>query len=85
MVERSTTVTSKGQVTIPVELRRALGIKPRDRVIFELVDGVIQLRRVGSAVEATYGSVNPIRRPEGFRKLRRDFDEGVAEEASREG
>ena len=84
MTERSSTVTSKGQVTIPGELRRVLDIKPGDRVAFALVDGALQVWPAGSTAEATYGSVNPIRRPEDFRKLRQDFEEGMAEEAWRE-
>ena len=32
----NTTVTSKGQVTIPVEFRRSLGIKPGETVSFKL-------------------------------------------------
>ncbi len=85
MGEYSTTVTSKGQVTIPGELRRALNIKPKDKVAFELVDGEIRLRPAKSVVEATYGAVTPTSRPEDFRKLRRDFEEGMAEDARREG
>ncbi len=39
------TVTSKGQVTIPVELRRAIGLDEGDRLLFELEpDGTVQLR-----------------------------------------
>jgi len=30
----TTTVTSKGQVTIPKSIREALGVKPGDRVLF---------------------------------------------------
>ena len=33
------TVTSKGQVTIPQEVRQRLGLKQGDRVSFELEDG----------------------------------------------
>lgn len=33
-MEPSTSVTSQGQVTIPVNIRRYLGIKPADRVQF---------------------------------------------------
>ena len=32
----SSTVTSKGQVTIPVEMRRALGVRPGDRLLFNI-------------------------------------------------
>lgn len=35
---RNTTVTSKGQITIPAEFRRRLGIKPGETVSFKLTD-----------------------------------------------
>ena len=80
-----TTVTQKGQVTIPSELRKSLKIKPKAKVTFDLVDGEIRLRPAKSVVEATRGAVKPTTTPEDFRKLRRDFEEGMAEEARREG
>ncbi|MDM7533267.1 AbrB/MazE/SpoVT family DNA-binding domain-containing protein [Lacticaseibacillus paracasei] len=41
------TVTSKGQVTIPVEIRRRSGIKKNTKVRFELKqDGDIEMRVV---------------------------------------
>lgn len=36
-------VTQKGQVTIPLEVRRALGIAPGTEVRFELDDGTARL------------------------------------------
>ena len=36
-------VSSKGQVTIPIEIRRALGIKEGDKVVFTKKDGEIVL------------------------------------------
>lgn len=39
------TVTSKGQVTIPKEIRRALGVGAGDRLDFELeADGSVRVR-----------------------------------------
>lgn len=38
------TVTSKGQVTIPVEVRRALGLADGGPVVFSNEDGVVTLR-----------------------------------------
>jgi antitoxin PrlF len=36
-------ITTKGQVTIPVELRRLLGVGPHDLVAFEVSDGAVRL------------------------------------------
>ena len=36
-------VSSKGQVTIPIEIRRQLGIKEGDKVVFTQKDGEIVL------------------------------------------
>ena len=38
-------VTSKGQVTIPIEIRRQLDIGPECEVEFEVVGNVVQLRK----------------------------------------
>ncbi len=81
MIEHSTTVTSKGQVTIPIELRRALNIKPKDKVAFELAKGEIRLRPIQSRLLAGYGSVKPRSRPEDFRKMRQEMEREQAEEA----
>ncbi len=40
------TVTSKGQVTIPLEVRRLLGVKEGDRVEFVIEGGVTVIRPV---------------------------------------
>jgi antitoxin PrlF len=46
-------VTSKGQVTIPKEVRQALGVEPGDRVNFVLrPDGAVELvARTGSLLD----------------------------------
>jgi AbrB family looped-hinge helix DNA binding protein len=38
-------VTSKGQVTIPVEVRRSLGVKPGDKLRFEPHEGGFRVVR----------------------------------------
>jgi AbrB family looped-hinge helix DNA binding protein len=50
-------VTSKGQVTIPVTIRYALGIAPGDDVVFTVRDGVGQFRRADGVLgrEASLG------------------------------
>jgi antitoxin PrlF len=42
----TSTLSSKGQVTIPKEIRDALDIKPGDTVAYEVRNGVVMLRRV---------------------------------------
>ncbi len=45
MAEIISTITSKGQVTIPAEVRRHLGLKKNDKIAFVVQpDGVVQLR-----------------------------------------
>lgn len=40
----SSTISSKGQVTVPIEVRHRLGLKQGDRVEFVYVDGRTVLR-----------------------------------------
>jgi AbrB family looped-hinge helix DNA binding protein len=42
---KSTTITSKGQVTIPKEVRDQLGLGPSDRVEFEVRGDVAIMKR----------------------------------------
>lgn len=76
-----TTLTRKGQVTIPVEVRRAIGLKPREKVRFEVEGDVIKMKRAPSKVLAGYGAVAPRKRPEDFQETRKEFEKAVAEEA----
>ncbi|MDP6550431.1 MAG: AbrB/MazE/SpoVT family DNA-binding domain-containing protein [Dehalococcoidia bacterium] len=88
MAELSTTVTSKGQVTIPSAIRRALNIQPRDKISFELLDGKAFLRPVKSAVLASYGAVKPLKpagSPMDYRELRQEIEEEIANEVAGEG
>ena len=34
-MKKSARITSKGQITVPHEIRRALGVRPGDRLLFE--------------------------------------------------
>jgi AbrB family looped-hinge helix DNA binding protein len=49
----TTTLTSKGQITIPIAVRRALGLKTGDRIeIFEQEDGKYALQpKTGSIMD----------------------------------
>ncbi len=61
----ATTVTSKGQVTIPKPVRDRLGIAPGDAVAFELAadDRIVLVKVAGerreSRIEALRGAAGP--------------------------
>jgi AbrB family looped-hinge helix DNA binding protein len=45
------TVSSKGQVTLPAQIRKQLGIGPNDRVTIDTVDDAIVIRRAPDLFE----------------------------------
>lgn len=85
MRELETTLTQKGQVTIPSEIRNRLGLKPKDKVVFEMEGDKVRVRKAPSKILKWYGSVTPKERPEDFRKVREEFEKGVSEDVASEG
>jgi antitoxin PrlF len=43
-VRRTATLTSKGQITVPIDVRRRLGLRQGDRVAFDVEDGTAVMR-----------------------------------------
>jgi antitoxin PrlF len=64
------TVTSKGQVTIPAEIRRLLEVSPGDQVLFRVTESSVELQPATMTLEDTFGAVPPLRRPEDLAALR---------------
>ncbi len=75
MKELLTTITQRGQVTIPAEVRRVLGVKPKDKVAFQIEDGQVRLAPAKFSLETAYGSVNPLHKPEDFKEITRQAKE----------
>ena len=79
-----TTVTSKGQVTIPAAIREHLGISPKDSVLFEVVeDGSVRVVPAPSQLKALFASIQPVEVNQDDKAKRRDFEEEVAESVLR--
>ena len=38
-------LSAKGQVSLPGEVRKALNLRPGDSVVFEIIDGTVNIRR----------------------------------------
>ena len=70
MKEIVATMTQKGQVTIPVEIRHLLGLKAKDKVAFSIDEGNIRLAPAKYTLENVFGVVKPINKPEDFKKLK---------------
>ena len=85
MQEFESTVTEKGQVTIPQAIRRTIGLQPRDKVSFEVEGEVVKIRRVSSKLLQGFGAVTPRNKPEELSETQKEFQEGVAEEVVSEG
>ncbi len=55
-------VTSKGQITIPAEVRAAMQIQPGDRVVFTvLADGTTVIRAKTKSLRSLVGTLPPKR------------------------
>jgi len=65
------TLTRKGQVTIPKPLRDRLGLQPGDPISFRLRGEEIVLKPVHRTILGVEGSVQPKNRPEDFIAIRR--------------
>ena len=85
MREITKTTTQRNQVTIPIEVRRLLGLKPRDKVSFTINDeGEVRLAAVPFTLESAYRSVKPSNNPEDFEAISQNAKDAKAEETARE-
>jgi antitoxin PrlF len=60
-MEKRTRITSKGQITVPHEIRRVMGVRPGDRLVFESNGGEVRVRpeRTQNPFEKYRGIGNP--------------------------
>jgi AbrB family looped-hinge helix DNA binding protein len=68
-------ITSKGQTTIPVEVRDLLGLKPGDTVTYEIGDKVVRIAKARSALDFAGIFHDPNRKPLTIE----DMDEAISE------
>jgi AbrB family looped-hinge helix DNA binding protein len=70
-------ITAQGQISVPAEIRRALGVGPGSVLEWEERDGAILVRRAG---KTTFEDIHKAAFPEGPppRKSLKELKEGVA-------
>lgn len=74
-MHREAKITSKGQITVPREVRQALGVNPGDKIVFEQKGKEVSVRPVRSkSVFAKYRGIGnpgmPTGRAQILRKVR---------------
>ena len=60
---QESTITSKGQTTLPKEVRKALGLRPGDKVRYVVLDGEVRILKVRSIAELAGMLARPDRAP----------------------
>jgi len=85
MPRYTSSVSPKGQITIPVEMREKFGIDPRDRVTFEVGDDFIIVRPLRSPVDELYRSVPEPNEPHDWKTVRANAWEEHADHVASEG
>lgn len=65
-------ITQKGQVTIPVEIRKELGLLPRQKVIIVKEKDGAKIKPVKDFF-SLFGSIKAKSRPEDFKAMRKRF------------
>lgn len=54
------TLTSKGQITIPANIRKSMSISPKDRLTFTpMPDGTVVMRAKTKSIKALKGMLKP--------------------------
>ncbi len=71
-------LTNKGQTTIPKDIRKLLGLKPNDKILYLLEGKKVVLRPLKGNILALKGSINVKKKPIDFKRLREDTKKKVA-------
>jgi bifunctional DNA-binding transcriptional regulator/antitoxin component of YhaV-PrlF toxin-antitoxin module len=73
-------ITQRGQVSLPADVQRLLGLKPRGKVVFRIDGEDVRLVSPRMTLEEAYGSVPPLAQPEDFSAISRQVKEAKARE-----
>lgn len=85
MRNMTSSMSQKGQVTIPLEVRERLGLKPKDRVRFRVNGDVVSIEPYRSSLDAWRGTLPPLDPPRSWKEIEEIAHDDHAEHAAREG
>lgn len=73
----TSTITSKGQITLPAKFRKLLRIKPSDKVVFVRDGERVYMEKLGS-LDSLFGSLaNPKVKPLSAEEINKKVEEGM--------
>jgi bifunctional DNA-binding transcriptional regulator/antitoxin component of YhaV-PrlF toxin-antitoxin module len=78
-------VSPKGQITLPKELRDVLGVTPKAKVSLRLAHGAVTVVPITATLESIYQSVPALRRPVADRDMSAIVHEEHAQEVAHKG
>lgn len=76
------TITAKGQITIPKRIREFLHVKPKDKVAFEIENDEVRMKPAMD-VESAFGIIRPKHKPENFSAIRETVEKAIAKDAAK--
>jgi AbrB family looped-hinge helix DNA binding protein len=56
-------MSSRGRITVPLEVRRKLGLEQGDWVVFKPTERGVLVRKADEIIEDLYGSIPPLKVP----------------------
>jgi AbrB family looped-hinge helix DNA binding protein len=78
-------VGPKGQITLPAEVRRRLGLRPKDRVQIRVEDDAVTIAPAPPGFLTGYQSIPALDPPRSLQEMSQIAAEEAAENAAREG
>jgi AbrB family looped-hinge helix DNA binding protein len=85
MKELLSVVTRKGQITVPAEIRQAIGLKQGDQVAFEIEGDAVKIKPARSSIKDFYQTVPALDSPRTWKEITELAHEEAAQEAAKEG
>jgi AbrB family looped-hinge helix DNA binding protein len=79
MREFLSSVSPKGQITLPIEIRRQLGVMPKDSVSMRLEGDTVTVRPASFTLAQVFGSVEPAAPTDAFKAMELSAREERAE------
>ena len=56
-------VSPKGQITLPLAIRTRLGVKPKDKIVVRIEGEEIKLHKIHSSLEASFQAIPALSQP----------------------